>query len=741
MKLRIVILFVILFIPISIFSQEKITIEKLFKGEYAGEYFGGVKWCEEGHQYYKMEDGIDGSQIYKVDPLGSDSEKVLLLNTKDLIPEGKTEPLNLNDYKFSKSGKFLLVYTNSKKVWRTKSRGDYWIYNIQTKKLRQLGGSNAKPATLQFAKIDPTERNVAYVRENNIYSENIETGEIKALTKDGSRQIINGTFDWVYEEEFSIRDGFRWSPDGKMIAFWQLDATGIKDFLMINNTDSLYPYTIPVQYPKAGETNSACKIGTVDIISGEVVWVNVGDDTRNNYIPRMEWAGKTGKIAFQLLNRLQNEMTVYLADPKSGEVKKLYYEKQNAWIEVVDNWKFIDNDSKLLWLSEKDGYNHIYLISVKDGTIEDIINEPYDVIEVVKINEEEGRLYFNASPDNATQKYLYMANLNGSNKPVRLTPSEFTGYNSYSVSADGKYGYFTWNNINTPDKVFLVSLPDHKELQKLVSNDALVKKLEALGYNYELFTVNTPSGVSVDGWCVKPADFDPSKKYPVLFYIYGEPASQTVLDNYDSFMGIFHKMIADKGFIVMSLDGRGSPAPKGREWRKSIYQKIGVVSSEDQAGALQTLLSERPYLDGNNVGIWGWSGGGSMTLNMMFRYPKQYQFGIAVAPVTDLRFYDTIYEERYMGLPQISPEAYKECSPVTFAGNLEGKLFLIHGTGDDNVHFQNSEVLVNKLIATGKQFRYMAYPNRSHGIYEGKGTTSHLFKSLIAFIEEQINKK
>ena len=739
MKLVPRILFVFVLFSFVLLPQEKITLDRAFGGEFSGEFFRPVKWAEEGHLFYKMDDSADGTYIFKEDI--KTGEKKLLVTSKQLIPEGKSTPLPLKEYKFSPSGKWMLIYTNTKKVWRVNSKGDYWVLNLETGKLRKLGGPGAKPSTLQFAKFDPTETYAAFVMEHNLYAENLETGAIKQLTFDGSRTIINGTFDWVYEEEFGIRDGFRWSPDGKMIAFWQLDASGVRDFLMINNTDSLYSYTIPVQYPKAGETNSACRVGTVDIFTEEITWINIEGDPRNNYIPRMEWAGKTGKLALQHLNRLQTEMSVFLADPRTGEVERLYNERQNAWIEVVDDWKFVHNDSHLFWVSDKDGFNQLYLISLKDGKMTNLLDGKYDAMEVVKVVEATGTVYFYASPENATQKYLYAASLNKDYDPVRITPKEFKGTNSYSISADGKFAYHTYSAINSPNKVALVELPDHDLVKQETTNAKLAEKLKTAGYNYELFTVTTKSGISVDGWMTKPYNFDPAKKYPVLFYVYNEPASTTVNDKFDGFFGLYHRAIADLGFVVVSVDGRGTPAPKGREWRKSIYQKIGVISSEDQAGALEALLSQHNYLDANKVGIWGWSGGGSMTLNMLFRYPKMYHFGISVAPVTDLRFYDSIYEERYMGLPQQNPEAYKLCSPVTFADKLEGRLFLIHGTGDDNVHFQNAEYLVDKLVAAGKQFRYMPYPNRSHGISEGKGTTMHLFKSMIAFFEEELNRK
>lgn len=739
MKLVPRILFVFVLFSFVLLPQEKITLDRAFGGEFSGEFFRPVKWAEEGHLFYKMDDSADGTYIFKEDI--KTGEKKLLVTSKQLIPEGKSTPLPLKEYKFSPSGKWMLIYTNTKKVWRVNSKGDYWVLNLETGKLRKLGGPGAKPSTLQFAKFDPTETYAAFVMEHNLYAENLETGAIKQLTFDGSRTIINGTFDWVYEEEFGIRDGFRWSPDGKMIAFWQLDASGVRDFLMINNTDSLYSYTIPVQYPKAGETNSACRVGTVDIFTEEITWINIEGDPRNNYIPRMEWAGKTGNLALQHLNRLQTEMSVFLADPRTGEVERLYNERQNAWIEVVDDWKFVHNDSHLFWVSDKDGFNQLYLISLKDGKMTNLLDGKYDAMEVVKVVEATGTVYFYASPENATQKYLYAASLNKEYDPVRITPKEFKGTNSYSISADGKFAYHTYSAINSPNKVALVELPDHDLVKQETTNAKLAEKLKTAGYNYELFTVTTKSGISVDGWMTKPYNFDPAKKYPVLFYVYNEPASTTVNDKFDGFFGLYHRAIADLGFVVVSVDGRGTPAPKGREWRKSIYQKIGVISSEDQAGALEALLSQHNYLDANKVGIWGWSGGGSMTLNMLFRYPKLYHFGISVAPVTDLRFYDSIYEERYMGLPQQNPEAYKLCSPVTFADKLEGRLFLIHGTGDDNVHFQNAEYLVDKLVAAGKQFRYMPYPNRSHGISEGKGTTMHLFKSMIAFFEEELNRK
>ncbi|MBK7868834.1 MAG: DPP IV N-terminal domain-containing protein [Ignavibacteriales bacterium] len=318
---------------------------------------------------------------------------------------------------------------------------------------------------MQFAKIDPTEKYAAYVREHNLYLEEIETGVIKALTTDGSKTIINGTFDWVYEEEFGIRDGFRWSPDGGKIAFWRLDAKNIKEFLMINNTDSLYSYTIPVQYPKAGEQNSECKVGTVDIKTGNTVWMKTGDDPTNNYIPRMEWAGKTGKLAFQHLNRLQNEMTVFLGDPTTGEVKKLYNEKQNAWIEVVDDWRFINNDEDLFWISDKSGYAQMYLISLKTGEARNIMNTNHDIMELVRFVESSGTVYYYASPNSGTQKYLFEASLNGKFEPRRITPSQFTGYNTYSISGDGLYAYHFHYNINSPASVYFVELPHTTPLE------------------------------------------------------------------------------------------------------------------------------------------------------------------------------------------------------------------------------------------------------------------------------------
>ncbi|MBK7104582.1 MAG: S9 family peptidase [Ignavibacteriae bacterium] len=701
--------------------------------EFASGRLGKIEWFENGDSYTTLEWKGKGQQLVKYDVATGDT--TVIVKSEKLIPQNFNEPLRIHDYSFSDDLKLLLIFTNTKRVWRTNTRGDYWVLNLENWNLKKIGG-NAKPSSLMFATFSPDKKFIAYVSENNLYVENLEDEKIIQLTNDGSATIINGTFDWVYEEELGLKNGFRWSPDSKQIAYWQLDASGIGVFNMINYTDSVYSKIIPVQYPKAGTQNSACKVGVVDISNQKTKWINIPGDPRNNYIARMNWAESSSELLIQQLNRLQNHNYIYLANFKTGEAKNIYTEiDESAWVEVVDDIKWFDNGKYFTWLSDQNGWNQIYLISRDGSEIKNNTNENFDVIEISGIDQKNNFVYYTASPNNSTQKYLYKKSIFGNEKSELITAIENTGTNTYNISPNYKWAIHNFSTINDPGKTELISLPNHKIVRILQDNDELRKNLEKLNISpAEFFTVEIDNTYSLDGYKILPQDFDENKKYPVLFYIYGEPGSQTVLDKWGR-MNIWHHMLAQNGFIIISIDNRGTPAPKGKEFRKCIYGKIGVVSSYDQAKAAEQILNWK-FVDQEKIGIWGWSGGGSMTLNMLFRYPKIYKFGVAVAPVTDLKLYDTIYEERYMGLPTTNAEAYKNGSPITFANQLEGKLLLIHGTGDDNVHFQNSEMLVNELVKHNKLFSYFPYPNRSHGIYEGENTTLHLFRTITNFILE-----
>ena len=731
----------ILVVPESMAQQSDpsvLTLERIYSStEFQEEQFGPARWLEDGSGYTTIErsETVDeGQDIVRYDP--ATGEREITVSASDLIPEGSSQPLAIDNYSWSPDGSKAVIFTNSVRVWRQDTRGDYWALDRASGRLRQIG-KFAAPSTLMFAKISPDGLKAAYVTENNIYVETLSDGSVTQLTHDGSRTIINGTTDWVYEEEFGLRDAFRWSPDSKKIAYWQLDAEGIGEFLMINNTDSIYSYVIPVQYPKAGTMNSNIRIGVVSASGGETTWVIDNDDSRNHYLPRMDWADNSEELIIQHMNRLQNTNEVRIADAATGRTRTLMIDRDDAWLDVVDDLIWTDDSQSFTWVSERDGWRHAYLVDRRTGGMTLITDGDYDVLNIVRIDLDGGWLYFIGSFENAAQRYLYRVRIGGG-EPERLTPESRTGWNSYQVSADARWAIHTFSSFHEPPIIDLISLPDHRVVKVLVDNARLRRALDSLTLGEtSFFQVDIGDGVVLDGWMIKPSHFDPQKKYPVLFYVYGEPAGQTVVDRYDGSTLLWHHMIAEKGYLVMSIDNRGTPAPRGREWRKMIYGNIGTIASADQAAALG-VISGWPFVDTSRIGIWGWSGGGSMTLNMMFRYPDLYHTGMSVAPVPDQRLYDTIYQERYMGLPQENVEGYRDGSPLTYAQNLEGDLLIVHGTGDDNVHYQGTERLINKLIENNLPFQMMAYPNRSHGIREGRGTTRHLRELLTRFLYEHL---
>lgn len=732
----------VLFITNQTFSQEDkslLSIDRIFySSEFSGERMGQLRFLDGGEFYTTLEASKDlpGSRdIVKHNTLTG--EKEILVPAQLFVPQGKNKPLSISDYIWSPEKSMLLIFTNTSRVWRYNTRGDYYVLDLQNKKLIQLGG-DAKPSTLMFAKFSPDNKMVGYVRDNNVYAEEIESGKIFQLTNDGSVTTINGTFDWVYEEELDCRDGFRWSPDSKSISYWQLDASGVNNFFMINNTDSIYSKVIPVQYPKVGTTNSSCRIGVVSVKDAKTVWMKVPGDPRNNYIARMEWAANSNEIVFQQLNREQNKLNIMIGNSKSGEVKTILVETDEAWIDVNDDFQWMNDGKEFLWISERDGWRHLYKVSRDGKNIQLITPGNYDIISIQSVDEKSGDVYFIASPENATQKYLYRVSLEGSAKPELVSPKELKGTHRYQIADGAKYAIHSYSSYGVPSVTDLVELPEHKVIKKFVENKSLKEKIELLKKSQvEFFRIGIDDGVELDGWMMKPHDFDKSKKYPVLYMVYGEPASQTVLDSWSGNY-LWHLMLTQKGYIVVSVDNRGTPSPRGREWRKSIYKKIGVLNSSDQAKAAQALINKFSFFDSERIAVWGWSGGGSMTLNLMFRYPNIFRTGMSVAPVGDERLYDTIYQERYMGLLPANDSAYVHGSPFTFAHQLEGNLLIVHGTGDDNVHYQNTEIVINELIKHNKQFTMMAYPNRSHGIYEGENTTRHLFTLLTNYLESHV---
>ncbi len=721
-------------------------IGRIFEtNDYAVPRFGPARWRPDGISYSTVEPSADApgaSDIVRYDA-ATGARSVLVAGSR-LVPPGEKTGLAIDDYTWSADGRRLLIFTNTKKVWRDNTRGDYWVLGVEDGTLTKLGGS-APASSLMFAKFSPDATRVAYVRANNIYVERLSDHRITQLTTDGTTTTINGTSDWVYEEELGVRDAFRWSPDGRAIAYWQFDSTGVSLFTLINNTDSIYPALTTIPYPKAGTTNSAVRIGVVKADGGKTKWMQTPGDPRQTYLARMEWIDNR-RLSIQQLNRLQNQNDFLVADARSGETSRVFRDESKSWVDVVDEVQWVENGRAFLWLSERDGWRHVYRVPREGAGAGSEGGEPRlitrfdaDVLEVAGLDEADGWIYFIASPHNATQRYLYRSKLDGSGTPERMTPVTQPGTHRYVVAPGGKMAFHTYSRFDVPPVTDVVALPAHTALRPLTDTTALVKKVTPLVLPpVEFFTIGVDDGVTLDGWMLKPTHLDASKRYPVIVFVYGEPASQTVTDSWGGGRMLFHRALAEAGYIVVSVDNRGTPAPKGAAWRKVVYGAVGELSAKEQAAAVRALTARNSYMDPERIGVWGWSGGGSNTLNTMFRYPDVFHVGVSVAPVPDQKLYDTIYQERYMGLPQENVDGYRRGSPINFAEGLKGKLLVIHGTGDDNVHYQGTEVLINRLVALGKPFDVMVYPNRTHAISEGAGTTPHIHRLIARYFLDHL---
>ncbi len=721
--------------------------------EFSGKFFGPARWLEGGKAYTTLEPSaaLKGARdVVRYDT--ATGKREILIAASELIPPDAKEPLEIQNYDWSADMTRVLIYTNSRRVWRANTRGDYWLYDRSAKTLRKLG-SDVPPSTLMFAKFSPDGSRIAYVHANNLYVEDAQTGAVTQLTHDGSATVINGTSDWVYEEELDIRDGYRWSPDGKHIAYWQFNTAGVRDFALIYDVGApyqvvthipypeygVYPVVKEIPYPEPGTPNSAARVGVVPAAGGETRWMQVPGDPANNYIARMEWADNSDSLVLQHINRRQDTNDVLLADAASGAVTLVHSDHDDAWVDVVNDLQWLHDGKDFVWVSERDGWRHVYTISRDGKQVRLVTSGAFDATEVLGVDSQEEWLYYIASPENAAQRFLYRTRLDGSGTPVRLTPANESGWHSYDISPDFQWALHNYSTFDTPPVTELVRLPDHQVARILEDNAALrAKAKELTQHPVEFFPVDVGGGVILDAWMIKPKDFDPTKKYPVLVYIYGEPAGQTVEDRWGSETWLFHRILAQEGYVVVSIDNRGTPAPKGRAWRKIVYGSVGVLSSKEQAAALQALERTDSFIDSSRVAVWGWSGGGTNTLNLMFRSPELYKVGMSVAPVADQRLYDSIYQERFMGLPKDNPDGYKASSVINFAEGLRGHLLIVHSEGDDNVHYQGTELLINRLVELGKPFDLMEYPGRTHSLSEGPGTHYHLYSLLTRYLEEHL---
>ena len=710
--------------------------------------FRGGEWEGRGEAYLALEASPSGSGTDVVRYRTETGAREVLVPAARLKPEGAASPLAIEEYRVSADGRLALLFTNTQTVWRRNTRGDYWLFDVKSGALHKLGGG-APAASLMFAKFSPDGTRVAYVSRNNVYVEDVATHKITQLTRDGSATIINGTSDWVYEEEFDLRDGFEWSPDGKSIAFWHFDTASVQRYAITYDLGpprgpvvtgfsypglGVYPQTLEYDYPLAGMPNSAVRAGVVSAAGGNIVWLEATGDPRESYIPRMDWAD-AGHVLLQHMNRLQNRNEFLLADAATGATRTLFVDEDRAWVNANDEVRWVHHGREFLVESERDGWRHLYRVALDTGTPALVTRGNFDVVDVLRVTPDEQWVYFVASPDNATQRYLYRTRLDGSAAPERITP-DVPGTHGYQVSPDCEWAFHNFSSFNAPPHSDVVHLPDHRVARVTADNAALAETVKAFTSGPAEFTkVDAGDGLMVDAWVLKPPAFDPAKHYALIVHVYSEPAGQTTADHWPSNA---ERMLAAAGYVVASFDNQGTPAPRGREWRKAVYGDIGPLSSKQQSTALQALEKTRPYIDPKRVGVWGWSGGGTETLNLMFRYPDVYAVGVSVASVPDQRLYDTVYQERYLGLPQLTPQAYEKSSAINFVEGLRGNLLVMHGSGDDNVHFQGFELLVNKLIALGKPFDMRVYPGRTHSISEGEGTTLDVYTNILAYFQTHL---
>ncbi|HET9513421.1 MAG TPA: S9 family peptidase [Gemmatimonadales bacterium] len=717
-----------------------LSIRRIYQSpEFVAQPFGPARWLGDGSAYTTVEPAADGpgADIVRYDVERGARE--VLVTARQLVPPGDSLPLEIEDYSWSPEQQQLLVFTNTRPVWRLNTRGDYWVLDRKSGRLRQLGGDTAAPSSLLFAKFSPDGRRVGYVRENNLYVEDLATGTITALTTDGTRTLINGTFDWVYEEELMNyhADGWRWSPDGQAIAYWQLNADQVKDFFLINNTDSIYSKVTPVQYPKVGEANSAARVGVVSATGGPTRWLQIEGDPRNHYIARMDWAAGSAEIILQRLNRPQNTNQVMLGDARTGQVRTVLTERDSTWTDVVDDVVWLEDGKSFTWVSDRSGWRHVYVVSRDGKSVRPVTKGAFDVIDVLGIDGKGGWLYYIASPENPTQRYLFRSRLNGKGNPERISPARESGTHAYDIAPNYRYAFETYSSLGNPPIVRLIRVQGHQAIRTLVDNQQLRARVAALRRGpVEWLTIPAEDGARMPGVLMKPADFDSTRQYPLLFFVYGGPGDTEVDDVWGGYY-LWHTMLTQKGYLVAIVDNRGTPAPLGRAFRKAIYGRMGVLETRDQAVAARALM-ERPYVDRSRVGIWGWSYGAFMSLNVLFQHPDLYRTAIAVSPVTHWALYDNVYTERFNGLIDRNREGYDRGSPISYVSGKRGDLLLVHGGGDDNVHFQNSEILINALVAANQPFELMMYPNRTHCICQGKNTSAHLFEMMTRFLDRTL---
>ncbi|MCM2373319.1 S9 family peptidase [Aporhodopirellula aestuarii] len=776
-------------------DRERLCISRIFHGSDFNLETKSLQWDEtDDVLWWKRSTSQGHPEIVRLSVPDVD-ETITVSSDQFQLPSG--ERISVSDFQWSADHRYLLVFTNTVKVWRANTRGDYWLLDMLSKSWRKLGGESASDQSLMFATFSPKGDAVAYVRDRNLYCEETATGTIHTVAASDNPQLINGTFDWVYEEELSLRRGFQFSPDGSKIAFWQLDETDVPVHSLIDNTSQRYPSLKRFAYPKVGQTNAAARIGVFDFDTQSTTWMKTEGDPRNHYLAALQWLpkdvpGANERLLIQQLTRHQNENRLWIADVSTGNSIVLLNETSPGWVlhqpklyplpprsgSAAAPQQTSNNTATNLsprstidfaWLSERTEWQHLYRLSIdasylsgpitargaldKNGCQQGVSLTPittglWDVISLDAVDPTSGRCYFTASPSNAATRGLYTCDALASApiaKPQRVS-SDQNGTFAYEISDSTDFALETWSDFSTPPVQRLVRLDKREVIKTLVDNAAVKQALDELKpVDHQFISLTIDDNTSLDAWFMQPvpkADSNNSpvagKSIPLIVHVYGEPAGQTVRDVFGGQNYLWHRYLTQLGFAVVSIDNRGTASPRGRAFRQSIYGKIGVLTPADQAAGVRRLLERFPQLDPERVGVWGWSGGGSTTLNSMFRHSDLFAAGIAIAPVPDQFDYDTIYQERYMGLVEDDRQRFVDGSPITHAEGLADPLLIVHGTGDDNVHYGSTERLINRLVAAGKQFRLMAYPNRSHSISEGEGTAMHMRQMMTNFFIEHL---
>lgn len=707
-------------------SPSRLTAERIFDTEdFSVQERSELEWMADGRRFAFIRDTL----ALVVEDAATGRQEVVL-DAASLVPAGASAPVHVEGFAFSGDERRVLVYTNSQRVWRDHTKGEYYVFDRDGRTLTPI---SRQPGWQMFAKLSPDGTKVGFVRDNDLYVTDLGTGRETRLTSDGGENIINGTFDWVYEEELGLQDGWRWSPDGRRIAFWRLDQSPIRTFFMIQETDSLYPQTVPVRYPKAGTPNSIARIGVVPAEGGATTWMDTGTDPEV-LLARMEWAASSGEVVIQRMNRIQNRVDVLMADAGTGRSHTLFTEESPAWIDVSDNvLAWVNDGRQFVWASDRDGWMHLYLYN-RDGSLaRQLTRGAWDVTGFAGADEEAGWVYFGAAEEGPVQRHLYRVRMDGRGAVQQL--SREPGWHEATLSPTAAFYLEDWSTAATPT-VTRVHRGDGAPVRVVEENTELRRNVQALAIRApEFFTVPAADGTVLNAWMIKPADFDPAKKYPVLMYVYGGPGSQTVMDRWGSRRYLYHQMLAQHGYIVMSVDNRGTGA-RGRAFRTSVYLHLGENEAADQLAAA-AWLARQPYVDPARIGLWGWSYGGYMTAFTLTRPGAPFRAGISVAPVVDWELYDTIYTERFMRTPQENGDAYERTAPVNFAADLRARYLLVHGTGDDNVHAQNTMRWVDALQAADRQFGMMLYANRTHSIDSDRADV-HLHNLMLGWLQQNL---